>query len=200
MKNLGRPAAIFLVLAISANLAFSQSKNVAPKEPAPNCFISEFRHIGLTVHEPILRSNQAKLWLVQNVSVCSVEKLNFINANRSSWLGTSDSTYFMTLLDSMIEYKVAGKPEMLAQIFNSLGKEGTSSLQVTSVTQAPRWQQAQSAYDTQQYQQQYQQQQAQSAYDTQQYQQQYQQQAYTQAQQQPVNPQAAYPQPAQGGR
>jgi nitrogen regulatory protein PII len=78
----------------------------------------------------------------------------------------------------MIEYKVAGKPEMLAQIFNSLGKEGTSSLQVTSVTQAPRWQQAQSAYDTQQYQ----------------------QQAYTQAQQQPVNPQAAYPQPAQGGR
>ena len=79
MKNLGRPAAIFLVLAISANLAFSQSKNVAPKEPAPNCFISEFRHIGLTVHEPILRSNQAKLWLVQNVSVCSVEKLNFIN-------------------------------------------------------------------------------------------------------------------------
>jgi nitrogen regulatory protein PII len=88
----------------------------------------------------------------------------------------------MTLLDSMIEYKVAGKPEMLAQIFNSLGKEGTSSLQVTSVTQAPRWQQAQSAYDTQQYQQQYQ------------------QQAYTQAQQQPVNPQAAYPQPAQGGR
>ena len=182
MKNFGRPAAIFLVLAISANLAFSQSKNVAPKEPAPNCFISEFRHIGLTVHEPILRSNQAKLWLVQNVSVCSVEKLNFINANRSSWLGTSDSTYFMTLLDSMIEYKVAGKPEMLAQIFNSLGKEGTSSLQVTSVTQAPRWQQAQSAYDTQQYQQQYQ------------------QQAYTQAQQQPVNPPAAYPQATKGGR
>jgi hypothetical protein len=88
----------------------------------------------------------------------------------------------MTLLDSMIEYKVAGKPEMLAQIFNSLGKEGTSSVQVTSVTQAPRGQQAYSAYDTQLYQQQYQ------------------QQAYTQAQQQPVNPQAAYPQPAQGGR
>ena len=182
MKNLGRHVAIFLVLVISANLAFSQSKNVVPKEPAPNCFISEFRHIGLTVHEPIVRANQAKLWLVQNVSVCSVEKLNFINANRSSWLGTSDSTYFMTLLDSMIEYKVAGKPEMLAQIFNSLGKEGPSSVQVTSVTQAPRGQQAYSAYDTQLYQQQYQ------------------QQAYTQAQQQPVNPQAAYPQPAQGGR
>ena len=165
MKNLGRQAAIFLVLAISANLAFSQSKKAVPKESGPNCFISEFRHIGMSVHEPIERSNQAKLWLVQNVSVCSVEKLNFINANRSSWLGTSDSTYFMTLLDSMIEYKVAGNPEMLAQIFNSLGKEVASSVEVTSVTQAPRVPQAQSAYDTQQqyqqYQQQYQQQQRQ---------------------------------------
>ena len=182
MQNFFRLAAIFLVLAISANLAFSQSKNAVTKEPSPNCFISEFRHIGLTVHEPIERANQAKVWLAQNVAVCSLEKLNFINANRSSWLGTSDSTYFMTLLDSMIEYKAAGKPEMLAQIFNSLGKEGTPSVQVTTVTQAPRGQQAQSAYDTQQYQQQYQ------------------QQAYTQAQQQPVNPQAAYPQPTQGGR
>ena len=78
----------------------------------------------------------------------------------------------------MIEYKVAGNPEMLAQIFNSLGKEGTSSVQVTNVSRSPREQQAQPAYDTQQYQ----------------------QQAYTQAQQQPVNPQAAYPQAAQGGR
>jgi len=110
MQNFFRLAAIFLVLAISANLAFSQSKNAVTKEPSPNCFISEFRHIGLTVHEPIERANQAKVWLAQNVAVCSVEKLNFINANRSSWLGTSDSTYFMTLLDSMIEYKAAGKP------------------------------------------------------------------------------------------
>ena len=178
MKNLGRHAAIFLVLAISANVAFSQSKKAVPKESGPNCFISEFRHIGMSVHEPIERSNQAKLWLVQNVAACSVEKLNFINANRASWLGTSDSSHLMTTLDSMIEYKVAGNPEMLAQIFNSLGKEGTSSVQVTNVSRSPREQQAQPAYDTQQYQ----------------------QQAYTQAQQQPVNPQAAYPQPTQGGR
>ena len=91
------------------------------------------------------------------------------------------------MLETMIEYKSAGKPEMLAQIFNSLGKEGASSVQVTNVTRSPRGQQAQSAYDTQQVQQQYQQQ-----YE--------QQQATTQAQQQPVNPQAAYPQATQGGR
>ena len=110
-----------------------------------------------------------------------LEKLNYINLNRPAWLGTSDSSHLMTMLDTMIEYKGAGKPEMLAQIFNSLGKEGTSSVQVTNATRSPRGQQAQSAYDTQQVQQQYQQQ-----YE--------QQQAMTQAQQQPVNPQAPYPQ------
>jgi preprotein translocase subunit SecF len=89
----------------------------------------------------------------------------------------------------MIEYKSSGNPEMLAQIFNSVGKEGTSSVQVTNATRSPRVQQAQSAYDTQQVQQQYQQQ-----YEQQQAMTQAQQQAMTQAQQQPVNPQAPYPQ------
>jgi hypothetical protein len=187
MKNPWRLATTFLVLAISANLAFSQSKKAVPKEPAPNCFISEFRHIGLSVHDPIERAKQAQLWLVQNVSACTVEKLSYLNANRPGWLGTADSSHLMTMLETMIEYKSAGKPEMLAQIFNSLGKEGASSVQVTNATRSPRVQQAQSAYDTQQVQQQYQQQ-----YE--------QQQAMTQAQQQPVNPQAAYPQATQGGR
>ena len=63
---------------------------------------------------------------------------------------------------------------MLAQIFNSLGKEGTTNVQVTNVLRSPRGQQAQPAYDTQQLQQQYQQQQYQQQ---QQQQQQYQQQA-----------------------
>jgi hypothetical protein len=183
MQNFFQRLAIFLVLAISTNLAFAQSKKVAPKEPAPNCFISEFRHIGMSIHDPLDRAKQAQQWLVQNVSACTVEKLSLVNANRGAWLGTSDSSHLMTTLETMIEYKSAGKPEMLAQIFNSLGKEGTSSVQVTNVTRSPRVQQAQSAYDTQQYQQQYQQQ--------------YEQQAITQAQQQPVNPQAAYPQPTQ---
>jgi len=166
MKNLSRIPIIFLFLTISVNLAFSQTKKTVPKEPAPNCFISEFRHIGVSVHEPIERASKAKMWLMQNVSACSLEKLNLINANRATWLGISDSTDFMMIIDSMIESKAAGKPEMLAQIFNSLGKEVASSVEVTSVTQAPRVPQAQSAYDTQQqqyqqYQQQYQQQQMQ---------------------------------------
>ena len=177
MKKLSQIPIIFLCLAISANLAFSQTKKAVPKEPAPNCFVSEFRHIGLSVHEPIERASKAKMWLVQNVSACSLEKLNFINLNRTAWLGTSDSTDFMMTIDSMIEYKAAGKPEMLSQIFNSLGKEGTASVQMTSATQAPRGSQVQSAYDTQQYQQQQQQQ-----YQLQQ-QQQYQQQANPQVQQ-----------------
>jgi hypothetical protein len=127
----------------------------------------------MSVHDPIERAKQVKLWLVQNVSSCSLEKLNLINANRAAWLGTSDSSHLTTMLDMMIEYKVAGKPEMLAQIFNSVGKEVAPSVQVISVIQAPRVQQSQSAYDTQQYQQQYQ---------------------YQQPYQQPANPQVGYPQ------
>ena len=177
MRNLFRLYAIFLVLTSTVNIALSQTQKAVPKEPSPNCFISEFRHIALSVHEPIERASKAKIWLVQNVSACSLEKLNSINKNRAAWLGTSDSTDFMMTIDSMIEYKAAGKPEMLSQIFNSLGKEGTASVQMTSATQAPRGPQAQSAYDTQQYQQQQQQQ-----YQLQQ-QQQYQQQANPQVQQ-----------------
>ena len=184
MKNSRRLTTTFLVLAFSANLAFSQSKKATPKAPVPNCFISEFRHIGISVHDPIERAKQAQLWLVQNVSACTLDKLSFINANRASWLGSADSSHLMTTLETMIEYKSSGNPEMLAQIFNSVGKEGTSSVQVTNATRSPRVQQAQSAYDTQQVQQQYQQQ-----YE--------QQQAMTQAQQQPVNQQAPYPQSTQ---
>jgi len=192
MDNLARFIAIFLVLTSIGNIAFSQTKKKAANtEPAFNCFISEFRHIGLSIHEPIERANQAKRWLTQNLTACSVEKLVVINANRASWLGTSDSSYFMNALDSMIEFKQAGKPEMAAQIYGSLVKETASSIQVMSVTQAARAQQFQPTYDNQQYQQQaYPQAQQQPAYP----------QAYPQAQQQPAYPQAAYPPTNPGGR
>ena len=192
MDNLARFIAIFLVLTSTVNIAFSQTKKKAAKtEPAFNCFISEFRHIALSIHEPIERANQAKRWLTQNLTACSVEKLVVINSNRASWLGTSDSSYFMNALDSMIEFKEAGKPEMAAQIYGSLGKEAASSIQVMSVTQAARAQQVQPTYDNQQYQQQaYPQAQQQPAYP----------QAYPQAQQQPAYPQAAYPPANPGGR
>jgi hypothetical protein len=192
MDNLARFIAIFLVLTSTVNIAFSQTKKKAAKtEPAFNCFISEFRHIALSIHEPIERANQAKRWLTQNLTACSVEKLVVINSNRASWLGTSDSSYFMNALDSMIEFKEAGKPEMAAQIYGSLAKEAASSIQVMSVTQAARAQQVQPTYDNQQYQQQaYPQAQQQPAYP----------QAYPQAQQQPAYPQAAYPPANPGGR
>ena len=179
------------VYVLTLGMVHAQSNPVAPKETNVNCFISEFRFIATSIHEPLEREKQAKNWLIQNISACSAEKLNLINSNRASWLGTSDSPFFMTMVDTMIEYKLAGKPEMLAQIFNSAGKEGTSSVQITSVTQAPRAQ----AYDAQMYQQQPYAQPQQQPYA------QPQQQPYAQQPQQPVTPQMAYPQAAQvGGR
>ncbi len=174
---------VFVFLFCFVAKAEAQQKKAQASVPAPACFLSEFRHIALSTHEPITRSLVTQNWLAKNVMSCSIEQLNFINANRASWLGTSDSPYFAFLLDSMIEYKTANKPEMLAQIFGSLGKEGTSSVQTIGVTQLPRTQAQPLDYQQQLYQQQY-----------------LQQQAYPQAQQQPAYPQATYPQPNAVGR
>ena len=73
MQNFFQRLAVFLVLAISTNLAFAQSKKAAPKEPAPNCFISEFRHIGMSIHDPIDRAKQAQQWL-ENLGCDSANK------------------------------------------------------------------------------------------------------------------------------
>ena len=175
---------LLLVFCAASAGVSAQQPSAASTQTPPACFLSEFRHLALSTHEPTARTLATQNWLTKNVMSCSTEQLNLINANRSNWLGTSDSSYFAFLLDSMIEYKLASKPEMLAQIFGSLGKEGTASVQTIGVTPVARTQ-AQPAYDYQQ----------------QQYQQQYpQQQAYPQAHQQPAYPQAAYQQPNPVGR
>jgi hypothetical protein len=101
MKHSWRLATTFLVLTISANLAFSQSKKAVPKEPAPNCFISEFRHIGLSVHDPIERAKQAQLWLVQNVSACNVEKLEQNNHNETEILDEFKAKFGEDMINSL---------------------------------------------------------------------------------------------------
>ena len=186
MNSLNSKVLVLAVLIFTATGVVAQKKTSPVKAPQ-TCFLSEFRHLALSTYEPSARSAAAKDWLIRNVVSCSVEQLNLISSNRGNWLGTSDSPYFAYLLDSMIEYKLADKPEMLAQIFGSVGKEGSAGdgnagVQVIGATQPSRTP-VQPAYGYQQQYQPYQQ-----------------QQAYPPGQQQPYYPEAAYPGPNAVGR
>lgn len=94
--------------------------------------------MALSTHDPGTRSSLALDWLNRNAMACSLEKLTLINANRASWMGTSDSHLIAGILDSMMEFKIAGKPEMLAQIFGSLGKEGVAGVHMVVASPVPR--------------------------------------------------------------
>lgn len=121
----------------------TNQKKVTFTGPVFNCFVSDFRHTSLSVHEPNERTNQAKRWLTQNLPACTLEKIVLISNNRSAWLGTSDSSYFMNLIDSAIEYKVGGNPEVLARMYGSTGVEGTARAQSMDAAQAQPAQPAQ---------------------------------------------------------
>ena len=143
MHNLGRYTAAVLALMVTVNVSFAQTKRkVAVTGPVFNCFVADFRHTVLSVHEPNERTNQAKRWLNQNLPACTLEKIVLIRNNRAAWLGTSDSSYLMYLLDSAIENKVAGNPEVLARMYSSSGIEGTARAQTMDAAQAPSTQPA----------------------------------------------------------
>lgn len=136
MLHSGRGIGTFLALTFTVSVSFAQTKKVAVKSPAPSCIISDFRHAVLSVHQPVTRTEQAKLWLAQNLPGCTLEKVILINNNRSSWLGNSDSSFFMNLLDSAIESKATGRPDVLARMYGSFGIEGAARAQTSVETQA----------------------------------------------------------------
>lgn len=107
-------------LACMAPHAMAQAKTSTKNTPVANCFLSEFKQLALSTHEPILRTQAVLNWLANNVKTCTVEQLVMINSNRFAWMGTSDTPKLASILESMIEYKVAGKPDMLNQIFGSM--------------------------------------------------------------------------------
>lgn len=144
MHNLGRYTAAVLALMVTVNVSYAQTKRkAAVTGPVFNCFVSDFRHTALSVHEPNERTNQAKRWLTQNLPACTLEKIVLISNNRSAWLGTSDSSYFMNLIDAAIETEVVGKPEVLARMYGSAGIEGPARAQTVDATKASPAQPAQ---------------------------------------------------------
>ena len=108
------PLALFLAMCCSSVLA-QPAKRAVPASRSV-CLVSEFRTIGLQIHDPSERSAKAGDWLKSKGAACSASQLAAIVSNRAAWMGTSDSPILMGLVDGIIEAKVAVNPGFMAQL------------------------------------------------------------------------------------
>ncbi len=120
MKNRG-PWWVGAILAASALPVWAQ------KGPANPCFVAQFKSLALRTHAPDARANLAKAWLERHVASCNDVQLATLLANSPNWLGTALTLEISSILEGAIEAKIAGNPELMGKLYESLGKEGQAS-------------------------------------------------------------------------
>jgi hypothetical protein len=109
----------------------------AQKAPAGACFVAHFKSLALRTHAPDLRASMAKAWLERNAGSCTDVQLATLLANSPNWLGTALTLEISSILEGAIEAKIAGNPELMGKLYESLGKEGQAS-SVTYTNPTPR--------------------------------------------------------------
>jgi hypothetical protein len=117
--------------------SLSMTSAWAQKAPAGACFVAHFKALALRTHAPESRANLAKAWLERNAGSCTDVQLATILANSPNWLGTAMTLEISSILEGAIEAKIAGNPELMGKLYESLGKEGQAST-VTHSTPTPR--------------------------------------------------------------
>lgn len=65
-------------------LVNAQTKSTPKPLVVANFFVSEFKQLALSIHDPVIRTKELMHWLGNNVKTCSLEQLVLINSNRSS--------------------------------------------------------------------------------------------------------------------
>jgi hypothetical protein len=98
----------------------------AQGSPAKGCFVAHFKSLALKAHNPQLRAELAEKWLRLNTPSCSQVQLSSIQANSPNWLGSALTHDISSILEGAIEASSAGNPELMARLYESLGKEGLS--------------------------------------------------------------------------
>jgi hypothetical protein len=109
----------------------------AQKTPAGSCFVAHFKSLALRTHAPEARASLAKAWLERHAASCTDVQLATLLANSPNWLGTALTLEISSILEGAIEAKIAGNPELMGKLYESLGKEGQAS-SVTFNTPTPR--------------------------------------------------------------
>lgn len=121
--------ALLLIGAVSATWA--------QKAPANACFVAQFKALALRTHAPEARANLAKAWLERHAASCTDVQLATLLANSPNWLGTALTLEISSILEGAIEAKIAGNPELMGKLYESLGKEGQAGM-VGYSTPTPR--------------------------------------------------------------
>ena len=93
------------------------------------CLVAQFKAMALTQSDHILRSQQAQDWLQKNMGRCSPEQLSAIKSNSAAWLGTALTPTLSGLIEGGIEARISGNSALMAQLYESLGKEGVASVE-----------------------------------------------------------------------
>jgi hypothetical protein len=122
---------------IGALLLGSMLSAWAQKAPANACFVAQFKALALRTHAPEARANLAKAWLERHAASCTDVQLATLLANSPNWLGTALTLEISSILEGAIEAKIAGNPELMGKLYESLGKEGQAGM-VGYSTPTPR--------------------------------------------------------------
>ena len=127
-----------ICLATTGLVLFS-SPTWAQGSPAKGCFVAHFKSLALKTHNPQLRAELAEKWLKQNTPSCTQAQLSSMQANSPNWLGTALTHDISSILEGAIEASIAGNPELMGRLYESVGKEGQSgSVTMTNpVARAP---------------------------------------------------------------
>jgi hypothetical protein len=114
-----------ICLATTGLLLFSDPSG-AQGSPAKGCFVAHFKSLALKTHNPQLRAELAEKWLRQNTPSCTQVQLASMQANSPNWLGSALTHDIASILEGAIEANIAGNPELMGRLYESVGKEGQS--------------------------------------------------------------------------
>ena len=114
-----------ICLATTGLVLFS-SPTWAQGSPAKGCFVAHFKSLALKTHNPQQRAELAEKWLKQNTPSCTQVQLSSMQANSPNWLGTALTHDISSILEGAIEASIAGNPELMGRLYESVGKEGQS--------------------------------------------------------------------------
>ncbi|MFM8757045.1 MAG: hypothetical protein ACKODU_08530 [Limnohabitans sp.] len=92
------------------------------------CLVAQFKTVTLSQNDVEQRTRQAQDWLLRNIGRCSTEQLSAIRSNSPSWLGHALTPQLSGLIEGAIEAKASNSPALMAQLYESLGREGTASV------------------------------------------------------------------------
>ncbi len=80
-----------------------------------NCMVSEFKMLAYTNHNPTIREEFAKKWLLVKGLSCNQTQLKIIQLSAPAWLGTALSTEVSIIIDDLHESKFAGDANKLLE-------------------------------------------------------------------------------------